>query len=128
MVASKESKQSYTTLITSLTSIYTFLAHQCLLSIILTFTPALIDDSGFIMSKPLFGCCNTGLRSANFHSKSMTFHVKTRAEWNECCCMTSNREDKSRQVSFFSDPKQASLTAVSTCQPSFSGFTCYGFA
>ena len=36
---SKESKQSYLTLTTSWTFIYTFLVHPCLLSIILTFAP-----------------------------------------------------------------------------------------
>ena len=46
---SKESKQSYLTLTTSLTFIYTFLVHPCLLSIILIFAPTLIDDSGFTL-------------------------------------------------------------------------------
>ena len=39
MLANKESKQSYITLITSWTSIYTPLVYQCLLSIILTSPP-----------------------------------------------------------------------------------------
>ena len=56
----------------------------------------------------------------------MTFHVNAWAGRNECCCKTLNREEKSRQVSFFSDPKQARLTAASTCQPT-SNFTFYGF-
>ena len=58
----------------------------------------------------------------------MTFHENIRTGRNECCCMTLSREDKSRQVSLFSDPKPAKLTAASTCQPTFSGFTCYGFS
>ena len=126
MVASKKLKQSYITLITSWTFIYTFLVPQCLLSIILTFAPTLINHSNFITSWSLFGCCDTDLWSVNFNLKSITFHVNTRAGRNECCCMTSSREDKSRQMSFFSEPKQARLTAASTCRPTFSGFICDG--
>ena len=51
MVANKESKQSYITLITSWTSLYTPLVYQCFLSIILTSPPV------WLMA-PVSSCCN----------------------------------------------------------------------
>ena len=88
MLANKESKQSYITLITSWTSIYTPLVYQCLLSIILT-SPPLWLMTPVSSGRNICLVVAMSLWPANINSKSMTW-----AGRNECCRMTLKSGDK----------------------------------